>query len=163
MATSDQTIGGGRELDDMLRTLAPKIHANIMRSALRAGANEFKKQAQATVPVDTGELRRSLAVSTRSRGGTVTATLKARGKIAPHAHLVEFGTKPHKIAPKGKKGALKIGINVVGAVSHPGSKPKPFFRPAFDSKASAAIQSTAAKIRERLTAEGLNTQAPEGE
>lgn len=161
MATNDQTIGGGRELDDMLRTLAPKIERNIMRSALRAGANVFKKEAQATVRVNTGTLRRSLVVSTRQKGGTVTASVKARGKIAPHAHLVEFGTRPHKIAPKGQKGALKIGTNVVGAVEHPGSKPKPFMRPAFDGKSGEAVQATAAQIRARLTKEGINTPAPE--
>ena len=163
MAASDQTIGGGRELDNFLQQLPVKVERNIMRSALRAGANEFKKEAQSKVPVDTGALRRSLKVSTRVKGSTVTATLKASGKIAPHAHLVEFGTKPHKIAPKGKKGALLIGSNVVGAVNHPGAKPKPFMRPSFDGKAGAAIQATGAQIRSRLTKEGINTPAPEGQ
>jgi HK97 gp10 family phage protein len=161
MATSDQTIGGGRELDDALRTLTSKIQKNIMRSALRAGANVFKEAAKANAPVKSGKLRKSLAVTTSSKGGMVTAKLKARGKVARHAHLVEFGTKPHKIAPKGQKGALKISGNIVGAVNHPGSKPKPFMRPAFDGKSSGAIQATAAQIRARLTQQGINTPAPE--
>lgn len=160
MANNDETISGGREMDDMLRTLAQNIHKNIMRAALRSGANVFKAGAKAKAPRKTGKLQKSLAVTTNSKGGVVTAKLKARGKIAPHAILVEFGTKPHKIAPK-KKGALAIGGNVVGGVDHPGARAKPFLRPTFDGGAAPAIAAVAAKIRERLTKEGLTTPAPE--
>jgi HK97 gp10 family phage protein len=160
MASNDETIGGGRELDDMLRTLAPNIHKNIMRAALRAGANVMKDGAKAGVPVKTGKLRKSLAVTTGSKGGLVTAKLKARGKMAPYAVLVEFGTRPHKIKPK-KKGGLTVGGNIVAEVDHPGARPRAFMRPAFDSKAAPAVAAVAAKIRERLTKEGISTPAPE--
>lgn len=158
---NNETIAGGRELDAFLQQLSVKVERNILRSALRAGANVIKDAAKANVPVKTGALRKSLQVTTGSKGATVTAKLKARGKVAPHAHLVEFGTKPHKIAPKGKKGALAINGNFVGAVSHPGSRPKPFMRPAFDGNSTPAIAAVGAKIRERLTEQGINTPAPE--
>jgi HK97 gp10 family phage protein len=157
---SDQSIVGGRELDAFLQTLSVKVERNILRAALRAGANEFKAEAQAKVPVLSGKLRRSLKVSTGSKNGRVTAKLKVGGKLAPHAMLVEFGTKPHKIVPEGA-GGLLIGGHVVGAVHHPGAKAKPFLRPAFDGKSTAAIGAVAAKIRERLTKEGINVPAPE--
>jgi HK97 gp10 family phage protein len=157
---ADQSITGGRELDAFLQTLSVKVEKNILRAALRAGANEFKTEAQAKAPVKSGKLRRSLKVSTGSKGGRVTAKLKVGGKMAPHAMLVEYGTKPHKIAPK-NGGGLLIGGNVVGEVNHPGARARPFLRPSFDGKSAAAIGAVAAKIRERLTAEGVNVPAPE--
>jgi len=49
---------------------------------------------------------------------------------ADYAKFVEFGTKPHTILPKRRK-ALKIstpkGYIFRKSVSHPGSKPYPFF------------------------------------
>lgn len=159
---SDQNITGGRELDAFLQTLSVKVEKNIMRAALRAGANEFKSEIKANVPVHDGDLRDSVRVSTRSKRGTVYASVKVGNKKAWYAHLVEFGTKPHKIAPKGA-GGLLIGGNIVGAVDHPGARPHPFARPAVDSKSAAAISAVAAKIRERLTKEGINAPAPEGE
>lgn len=159
---SDQTIIGGKELDAFLQTLAPKVEKNIMRGALRAGVNEFKTEVKANVPVHDGDLRDSVRVSTRSKRGTVYASLKVGNKKAWYARLVEFGTRPHKITPK-KAGALTIGGALAVSVDHPGAKPHPFVRPAFDSRAGRAIAAVAAKIRARLTKEGINAPAPESE
>lgn len=159
---ADQTIVGGRELDAMLQSLPVKVERNILRAALRAGAAVFREEAKAKAPVDSGALRRSIKVSTNSKKGRVTAKLKVGGKLAPHAHLVEYGTKPHQIKAK-KGGGLTVGGGVVFSVDHPGAKPHPFMRPAFDAKPPAAIQAVGQKIRERLTKEGLNVPAPEAE
>lgn len=159
---ADQNIIGGRELDAMLQSLAPKIERNILRSALRAGGNEFKDEAKANVPVKSGALRRSIKVSTKAKGGRVTVSVKAGGKLAPHAMLIEYGTKPHKITPKGA-GGLLIGGNVVAVVHHPGVKPHQFLRPALDSKQGEAVAAVAAQIRKRLTKEGINVPAPESQ
>jgi HK97 gp10 family phage protein len=158
---ADQTIFGGRELDDFLQQVSVKVEKNILRSALRAGANEFKKDAQQQVPVDEGALRRSVRVSTRAKKGTVYAYLKAGGRKAPHAHLVEFGTAAHKITAK-KGSALVVNGKAVRDVDHPGAKAKPFMRPSFDTGAQSALVAVGEKIRERLTKENINVPAPEG-
>lgn len=155
-------ISGGRELDEALRTLAVKVERNILRSALRQGANAYKDEVKQNIPVDSGDLRRSVRVSTRSKGGTVYASVKIGNKKAWYAHLVEFGTRAHKIKPKNAQ-ALAFGGAIVREVDHPGSRAKPFARPAFYSKSAAAIAAVAAQIRKRLTAEGINVPAPEGE
>jgi HK97 gp10 family phage protein len=156
----DEAIIGGRELDAFLQQLPVKVERNIMRAAMRAGANEFKKGAQDAAPVDDGDLRASIRVTTKSRGGTVYASVKAGGKKAPHWHWVEFGTAAHKI--KAKPGhALEVSGTAVREVDHPGARSHPFMRPTFDSRAAAAIAATAAKIRQRLTKEGINVPAPE--
>jgi HK97 gp10 family phage protein len=157
---ADETISGGRELDAFLQQLPVKVEKNILRAALRAGASEFRKDARQRVPVDDGDLKRSIRVTARTKRGTVYAAVKAGGRLAPHAHLVEFGTKAHKIKPKKQK-ALAFGGTVAREVDHPGARPQPFMRPTFDGGASSAIAATGAKIRERLTQEGINTPAPE--
>lgn len=157
---SDSNITGGRELDAFLQSLPANVEKNIMRSALRAGANVFKDDVKANIPVESGELRRSVRVSTRAKGGTVTASLKVGGKKAFYWRFVEFGTAAHRIGPKNAKALALLGV-VVGWVNHPGARPKPFMRPAFDNKAAPAIDAVAAQIRARLTLEGINTLAPE--
>lgn len=158
--TDDRVIIGGRELDAMLQQLPVKIERNILRAAMRAGANEFKKAARDGVPVADGVLRASIRVTTRTKKGTVYASLKAGGRRAPHWHWVEFGTAAHKIKAK-RDHALSFGGTTVREVDHPGARAQPFMRPAFDSAAAAAIAAAAAKIRERLTLAGINVPAPE--
>lgn len=157
---ADQNIRGGRELAEFLRALPAKLEKNVMRSGLRAGANVFKVEIKQNVPVNEGLLRRSVKVKTKTKGGKITATVKIGGRLAPHAQLVEFGTKPHKITPK-NAGALRFNGATVAEVDHPGAKPHPFARPAMDSKPQQAVAAVAAQIRKRLTKEGINVPAPE--
>lgn len=162
MSDDNRSITGGRELDAFLQTLSVKVEKNIMRSALRQGANAIKNEAKANVPVHLGELRKSIRVTTKAKGGQVSASIKAGNKKAFYWRFVEFGTAAHKIMPKNAQ-ALTIGGAVVRSVNHPGAVAKPFMRPALDAKADAALVAVAAQIRKRLTAEGINTPAPEGE
>lgn len=63
----------------------------------------------------------------RADRGKFFAEIKAK---APHAHLVEFGTKSHILNPTGK--AIMInGVFIRGPVKHPGSKAYPFMQPAY--------------------------------
>lgn len=177
----DRNIIGGRELDAMLQSLAPKIEKNIMRSALRAGAAVIAKEVKANAPVGptssenarlyggyAGALRDSVRVSVKvEKGGRILAAVKVGGKgkkgaDAFYAHMVEFGTKPHLIKPQNAR-ALSIGGAPLAAVMHPGARPRPFVRPAFAHKTQEAIEAVGAQIRKRLTAEGINTPAPESD
>lgn len=184
----ETTIVGGRQLAEMLRQLPVKIEKNIMRAAMRAGAAVLRGEARDLVPVDMGDLRRSIRVSTSAKGGTVKASVKAGNKRAFYAHMVEFGTKPHLIKVKEEdrpvnyrltqrrgvltrvsmrtinRRGLMIGNNFVGPkVEHPGARPAPFMRPALDNASDRAIKAVADKVRERLTKEGINVPAPEVE
>ncbi|NHZ38332.1 HK97-gp10 family putative phage morphogenesis protein [Massilia rubra] len=152
---ADPNITGGRELDAFLQQFSVKLEKNIMRSALRAGANEFKEEIKANIPVDSGALRSSVRVTTNAKGGRVTASVKIGNKKAWYARMVEFGTRAHKITPRGAK-ALRIAGYVVADADHPGARPRPFARPAFDARAARAATAVGAKIRSRLTAEGIN-------
>lgn len=82
-----------------------------------------------------------------------------------YAVWVEYGTAAHKIAAKYAK-ALVLrpnarassgfanrwmrGAILVEGVNHPGSKPKPFMRPALDAKAQEAVLAAANYMKKRL-------------
>lgn len=153
---SEVKINGLAELQRALDGLTAKIEQNIVRGAVRAGAKVMADEAKALVPVDQGDLRDSIRVSVRARRGVVTAKVTAGNKKAFYANWVEFGTAAHKIVPK-KAQSLIFGTIFADKVDHPGSRPKPFMRPAIDGKASQAVVAAGEYIRKRLTKQGINT------
>lgn len=155
---------GGAELQKALNQLPAKLERNVMRSALRQGANVIRDEARSNVPVKTGALKKSIKVSTRARRGQVTATLKAGGKDAFYAHMVEYGTAPHDIAVKSKKVLVFEDGGKATRARHPGISPKPFMRPAVDDKADEAVQAVANQVRKTLsTKHGINVPLPDSD
>lgn len=155
MSTQDQTIGGGADLDRLLQTLPVKMEKNIMRSALRAGAVVIRDEIKGRVPVASGALRDSVRITSRAKAGTVSASVKVGNNTAWYAHLVEFGTRPHKILPKRVGGALRFGGTEARSVEHPGISGHPFIRPGVDAAYTASVAAVQAKVRQRLTKQGL--------
>lgn len=175
----DLHIKGGAELDRMLQTLAPKLEKNIMRSALAAGARVIAKEAKANAPVGrpsnvnvknyggyAGALRDSVRVTTGfTKTGQSYASVKAGGKTKKgadvfYAHIVEYaGARRHVIKPRAK--SMQIGGQfVAGQVEHPGVRPRPFMRPAADTKLPEAVAAITMQIRKRLAKEGVDIPAP---
>jgi len=171
-------VTGLKELQAFLDQLPAKVEANIMRAALRQGANVVLQEAKNQVSVKEGYLRDSLRVSTRSRRGTVTATVKSS---LYYAKWIEYGTAAHLIKVQDEerptrmtrtglkkfnlrtinkminRGSLVIGGQFVGpVVSHPGATPKPFMRPALESQSQAALLAVGEAIKKRLNKQGLD-------
>jgi HK97 gp10 family phage protein len=158
MAAKLVNLKGGAELQKFLQELPVKLERNIMRSALRAGAKVIADEAKQNVPVDDGDLKRSIRVSTNTKKGKVTASAKAGDKRAWYWRFVEFGTAAHTI--KGKNGnPLFFNGAAVMSVNHPGARAKPFMRPALDSKSNEAINAVGQQIGKRLNKIGLNAPA----
>lgn len=178
MATKDVSMSGLAELDALLKSLPAVVELNIMRGALRAGQAVIRDEARARVPVDQGSLKKSIRISFRSRSkkhGWVRMHLIAGGKKAHTAHWIEYGTASHYTGSgrtvgkayiiKGKDGqgrqvknsvkraALRFGGRLVAQVTHPGIKPRPFMRPAFDAASGRALEATSQYIRTRLPKE----------
>lgn len=125
-----------------------------MRGALRAGAVVLRDAARQNINRVSGELAKSLTVSSRARAGEVTAKVYTR---VFYARFVEFGTRPHRIEPKNRKAlALANGVLVEG-VDHPGARPHPFLRPALDTRAREAVVAVGERIKARLTKAGIET------
>jgi HK97 gp10 family phage protein len=149
-------VKGLSELNDFLQQLAPKIERNVLRTGLRAGAKVVLPVAKGNIRSHSGELAASLKVGTRGRGGVVTGYVRTK---VYYARFVEYGTVPHSITAKDRKG-LSIGGLFFQSVQHPGAKPHPFLRPALDTQAQAAVIAAAEAMKERLsTKEGLDTSA----
>lgn len=164
MTARDEVLTGGRELDRLLQTLPGKMQKNINRAALRAGAAVLLPEVRQNIPVASGNLRKTARISTRAKGAEVSASVKVGGKHkgvdAWYAFLVEFGTRRHKILPKKQGGVMQFGGIKTRMVDHPGTAARPFMRPAVDAKFPEVIAAVTAKIRERLSAQGLDTPAP---
>ncbi len=149
-------VNGLADLQKLLDTLAPKIERNVMAGALRAGVKPILAQAIKNLGSSnkTGELRDSLKIGNRTRGGTVTAVVKTK---VFYAKFVEFGTAAHVIAGK-NGGWLKFGGGFMRSVDHPGAKARPFLRPALDGQAQNAVMTAAEYMKKRLaTKNGLDT------
>jgi HK97 gp10 family phage protein len=152
---SNANITGLADLQKMLERLAPDIEKKVMRGALRAGQKQVLEQARAAVHPISGDLAKSLRIKTRAKGGCVSATLVVGNKTAYYAHMVEFGTAPHFIRPKGKKSLFFAGLTKE-VINHPGARKKPFMRPAFDQAASgesAAFEAVKAYLAKRINKE----------
>lgn len=172
MANESFNIQGLKELHQMLQELPVRIEKNIMRGAIRAGANVYRDAARAAAPVDDGLLKRSIKTgSTNIKKGNVVVNV---GTDLFYARMVEFGTasyytgtgrtvgKPYKIPKASKKTgkiskrtkrAIKFGNVIVNNVTHPGIKPQPFMRRAFDSASNQAVATFAQYVSTRLAKE----------
>ena len=146
-------VKGLSDLQKFLDTLPVKMERNVLRGAMRAGANVVKPVAQAKINSRSGELARSLKVRSSARGGKVTAMVYTR---VFYAKFVEYGTKAHRI--EAGEGALAVGTGFAPSVEHPGSDPHPFMRPALDTQAGAAVVAAGEYIKRRLASKhGLDT------
>lgn len=102
-----------------------KLRQKARTAAMRRAVRVVAKRAKEIVPVKTGKLKRSISYGVRKKGKL--GLVKARVKTAPHAHLVEYGTRPHVIRAKSGH-VLNIGpLHIIAkSVHHPGAKPNPF-------------------------------------
>jgi HK97 gp10 family phage protein len=145
-------VQGLAEIQRKLAEFPAKVEANVVRAALRAGAVVVQREALALVPVKTGQLKSTVRVSTFKRGREIHAAVKAGDpkKRVFYAHLVEGGTKAHVIKAR-KGGLLLLGKRFFAkSVQHPGAKPSPFMRPAFNGTADRALAAIADRARARL-------------
>jgi hypothetical protein len=130
-------------LTQALERLMPELD-RAFEGAMAESMDIVAQEAAIRAPLVTGELVLSInaapVTGTLSAGtllGTVSSSL-------PRALWVEEGTKAHVILPRKKK-ALRWASNGTGAegwrfakkVNHPGTKAKPFLKPALASKREA--------------------------
>lgn len=138
-------IEGMVELAGQLEKLKKTAQGAEVRAALLDGANLISDAAKARAPVAPyptnyrgraiapGGLKRSLSAAPgRQFKNFLQAYAYTLKQAAPHAHLVEFGTKAHTVTPTDKKFLVfgNLFKRFAKKVQHPGSRPIPFFRDA---------------------------------
>lgn len=162
-------IEGLADLAGQLEKLKQIPQGADVRQALLDGAQLITGQARANAPiapyatnyrgtmVAPGGLRKSLeAAPGRAHKNFLQAYAFALKRLAPHAHLVEFGTKAHLITPKLKK-MLKFGNRFTAfakKVQHPGSREVPFFRNAIRSQRGAVKRLLESRVKAAFDALG---------
>jgi HK97 gp10 family phage protein len=144
-------VTGLKELAQFLDELPTKLQKNVVRGAMRAGLKPVLVDAKAGAAFATGALRDGLKISTASKGGVVTGSIKAKGEHGFLAQFVEYGTGASRT-----KALLKPRRK--WPANRPGQPARPFMRPALDSQATAAVVAAAEYMKDRLaTKHGLDT------
>ena len=169
---SQTQISGLKELDDLLKGLPAIIEGRIMRGALRSGqqvlATAAKNILRQNGSIDSGALERSIRVRFKRKSekfGWVRSYVIAGDKEAYYSHIIEFGSAsfytgngetvggPYTIKGKKGKSLLIAGGNPVKSIVHPGVRPKPFMRPAFDMYSDASIDAVVNYLEQRIPKE----------
>lgn len=143
-------IKGMPELERFLDQLPSKLQRNVMRGALRAGAAVILPVVQANIHNVSGHLGKSFKTGSRVVGDKVIGRLYTRD---PVAHLVEYGTKPHEITAKNRKG-LSVGGLFFQSVHHPGAKATGFMRNAADTTVQPAAAAVARYMKDKIETKG---------
>ena len=138
-------LTGFAELEKELERLSRSAGKAVLRRALKKAGEPLVEIARGNVPVDTGGLAASMAISTkldkrqagqhrkmfRNDKASVEMFIGPSydlGAGGRHGHLVEFGTKPH------------INGGKFAGTMHPGTAPRPFMRPAWDGDQTAMLE-----------------------
>lgn len=166
---------GGQALAQFLQAFPANVQRNAVNAGLRAGANIVIEQAKANAPKKTGKLAKGITKSSprKNEDGVLSIKVYVKGEHAFIANWIEYGTGAHMItagdsamSPRlltramnrdgvssdAQTRALRIGNQyVTGAVMHPGITPRPFMRPALDTRAPEVVNVVGAKIVEYLS------------
>jgi HK97 gp10 family phage protein len=150
------TIDGLKELNAKLKSLATKEANRITRRGITRMATVIRKEMRARAPKKTGFLRKNLAykITKDNRGGFI-GTVGPKDK-AYYARFLEFGSAAHLIpgATKRRLKALQIKGQIFTQVQHPGTRPKPFLRPAYEATKMRAVEE-AGQVMWKLIEEAL--------
>ncbi len=124
----DFSMKASAQLERNLATLGPTVGRKVGQRAVRKGAKVIVDQAKRNVAKNrkTGNLQKSLTVQAEKKRflkfDEVGAVMGFKRPTSRRAHLLEFGTRH--------------------------SRAFPFFRPALDTKANAALRVMRAEVAE---------------
>ena len=121
-----------------LKETSEEIRSDIQKVLVNSGFNieaRAKRNISNNGSVKTGHLRRGITTNVGNMEVTVhTSNIK-------YARIVEEGSRPHTIRPRGKKALYWKGAkHPVKSVNHPGSKAKPYLIPAFEKEKEVLIK-----------------------
>jgi HK97 gp10 family phage protein len=146
-------VSGLRELRETLRQLPKAIETNVLRGAVRAGANVIAEEARRRVPVRTGQLKASIRVSTRVSNGCVMCFVKAGSRYT----VFKIGKKAKRTKDSYRTNRADGGVDYHAShyafwVEFGTSKmaSRPFMRPAFESQKDAAVTAMVDYMRQRI-------------
>lgn len=124
-------VTGGRELVARFGRLSDAVSSTLLERAVLAGARPIVNEAVRLAPYITGTLKRSIQPKiTSSSRSRVTASV---GTDVPYGRRIEFGF---------------AGRDRLGRVYN--QPPRPYLRPAFDTKRGDAVDAIRGALRDQL-------------
>jgi len=149
-------LQGFKQAELALKALQRSMAAEHARKHVRKGAkvlsDEAAQNAHSADP--SAELSAAMGVVNNPDDPSGVYVTARRGKRHPKgyiAHIVEHGAAPHLIKPKKPGEVLKFNGGAFPFVNHPGVKPSPFMRPAWDTKKEEALRKIGDSIKKELT------------
>lgn len=115
-------IKGLEELIKNLNSLPDKLEKRVIRAAVRQGANVIKKKAQSYVPIDKGDLKKSIKVSgEKAKPGVIAFKVrptgnKKKGISVFYGRFQEFGTSKMPAHPFMRPAYDEAGEDVLDTV-----------------------------------------------
>jgi hypothetical protein len=167
-------LTGDKEVIAMLQTLGKVGAKRAVKKAANAGLTPMQKAVKKTVPVETGQMKKTLAkkVKTYAKDGvTFGVTGIKRGakneetgrNPSKYLHLVELGVKTHHIQPRKKpkkdeqdfkpRKALMFNDSFYGKVLHPGFRALAPLQRAFDASKTECLSKFREKLKTEIIAE----------
>lgn len=159
-------VRGLKELEDTLNQLPAELQKKALATALRKAGKVIEDEAKMLAPRGSGELVNKIKTVVKvdvGKGGEATARIVSGSR---KSHLIEFGTATHNLQVKkkrvmaaisayaggrGLKGNNQLGYIVFGTRAiHPGTKARPYMRPAFDSKSGESLKVFTEQLREAI-------------
>lgn len=169
-------ITGDKELVQKLKHLRGSGQRRSTKSAVSFSLTPLNRESKKSVPVETGQLKKSLARKVKAypaKGMTFGVVgVKRNSKNAEtgrnpakYLHLVELGVKSHTIRHEKKKALLvrtrgKHGVGYerfASRVKHSGFIAKAPLKKAFDSGKGEALRRFNQKLGERIEIEARKT------
>ena len=153
-------VSGTKELDRVLKELPRKNAQRAVNSALRSAAAVIRREIVQRAPDGAnaphpkyGELKGNIKVTVEKMAGGLRAIVHTGAAF--WSRFLEFGTAVRVVRTRrpGKTQNMSDGKTFYGKEVPP-MQARPFFRPAFDSKAQEAVD----RLAERLGA-GIEREA----
>ncbi|MDH6185484.1 HK97-gp10 family putative phage morphogenesis protein [Polaromonas sp. CG_23.6] len=144
-------LTGFKELAAALRELPERVARNGLRAAVNAGAGVIKQEAIAKAPEATGALKANFyQKQIREQSGPMQQTfyVGVRKGVAKYA-----SNKANKRSGKAGKAYKDDGTTFYWRFMEFGTSkiaPRPFLRPAFETKKEDAVNAIGAKLDERI-------------
>lgn len=142
-------LRGFKELDDQLKTLPNKVAGQALVRSLHAAAKPIITEARRLAPKHDGPypkhrkdrkpgtLRRSIIARVNKAYRDGAAIFIGASKKAWYAYMVEMG---HVIVTRKTTGKTRNARRQNARAAGRNVAPRPFLRPAFDSKAAEAVK-----------------------
>lgn len=91
-------VQGIADVNEVLRTIAPREAKNLMRATVQDMASQLAKDAKAHAPTESGDLKKSIKAK-RERGAwdVVHSTVRAGGGGAFYWRFLEYGDGPDEV------------------------------------------------------------------